>query len=125
MDGASGRRLIESVVGAYSVNAATSSPCELFHQRERNREVGFVFRASHTIIVIESGRVRDISLGTPTSAEAFRPACTLLIGEDGILIDDFLSKPAEHWTHPDPSPKIQRRGAAARLKLVSGKSVVQ
>ena len=53
-----------------------------------------------TAIEVKSGRVRDTLPGMAAFAEAFRPARTLLVGGDGIAIDDFLSKPVEHWTRP-------------------------
>ena len=53
-----------------------------------------------TAIEVESGRVRDALPGMAAFAEAFRPARLLLVGGDGIAVDDFLSKPVEHWTRP-------------------------
>ena len=101
-DGAFWGRLVESAVGAHLANAAASGACELFYWRERNREVDFVVRAGDaaTAIEVKSGRVRDTPPGMAAFAEAFRPARMLLVGGDGIAVDDFLSKPVEHWTRP-------------------------
>ena len=101
-DGAFWGRLVESAVGAHLANAAASGACDLFYWRERNREVDFVVRAGHatTAIEVKSGRARDTLPGMAAFAEAFRPARTLLVGGDGIAVDDFLSKPVEHWTRP-------------------------
>ena len=30
-------------------------------------------------------------------ADAFRPTRKLLVGGDGIAVEEFLSKPVEHW----------------------------
>ena len=101
-DGAFWGRLVESAVGAHLANAAASGACELFYWRERNREVDFVVRAGDatTAIEVKSGRARDTLPGMAAFAAAFRPARTLLVGGDGISVDDFLSKPVEHWTRP-------------------------
>ncbi len=101
-DGAFWGRLVESAVGAHLANAAASGACDLFYWRERNREVDFVVRAGDatTAIEVKSGRARDTAPGMAAFAAAFRPARMLLVGGDGIAIDDFLSKPVEYWTRP-------------------------
>ncbi len=53
-----------------------------------------------TAIEVKSGRVRDALPGMAAFAEAFRPTRALLVGGDGIAVDDFLSKPVGHWTRP-------------------------
>ena len=110
-DGAFWGRLVESAVGAHLANAAASGACELFYWRERNREVDFVVRAGDatTAIEVKSGRVRDTPPGMAAFAEAFRPARLLLVGGDGIAVDDFLSKPVGHWTRPCPPRRIRSR----------------
>jgi len=95
-------RLVESAVGTHLANAAARGACELFYWRERNREVDFVARAGKTLTAIEvkSGRRRDALPGMEAFAQAFRPARRLLVGADGIALDEFLSRPAEHWVGP-------------------------
>jgi predicted AAA+ superfamily ATPase len=92
-------RLVESAVGAHLANAAASGECELFYWRERNREVDFVVRAGRRIVAIEvkSGRARDAQPGLTAFAEAFRPARTLMVGNDEIALKDFLSRPVAEW----------------------------
>ena len=92
-------RLTESAVGAHLANAAARGVCEVFYWRERNREVDFVVRAGHTLVAIEvkSGRAPFALPGLAAFAEAFKPGRTLLVGEDGIPVEDFLLKPVEHW----------------------------
>ena len=67
--------------------------------RERNREVDFVVRAGRTVIAIEvkSGRAPGAFPGLGAFAEAFKPKRTLLVGGDGISLEEFLTKPVEHW----------------------------
>jgi hypothetical protein len=35
--------------------------------------------------------------GTTAFADAFKPRRTLLVGGDGIRLEEFLSRPIEHW----------------------------
>ena len=92
-------RLVESAVGAYLANAAATGTCEIFYWRDRNREVDFVVRAGKSLVAIEvkSTRRRDTMPGMTAFADAFRPTRKLLVGGDGIALDEFLSKPVEHW----------------------------
>ena len=92
-------RLVESAVGAHLANAAAAGSCELFYWRDRNREVDFVARAGRRVTAIEvkSGRARGTLAGMAAFDDVFRPDRKLLVGGDGIEIDEFLSKPVEHW----------------------------
>jgi len=92
-------RLVESAVGAHLANAAATGACEVFYWRERNREVDFVARAGRTVTAIEvkSGRAREAQAGMDAFAAAFKPARMLLVGGDGIALEEFLAKPVEHW----------------------------
>lgn len=92
-------RLVESAVGAHLANAAAGGTCELFYWREQSREVDFVVRAGRTVVAIEvkSGRAPDAFPGRAAFSEAFKPKRTLLVGGDGIALEEFLTKPVEHW----------------------------
>lgn len=92
-------RLVESAAGAHLANAAAAGACELFYWRERNREVDFVVRAGRAITAIEvkSGRSRDAQPGLAAFAAAFKPRRKLLVGADGIPLEEFLGAPAGHW----------------------------
>ena len=92
-------RLTESAVGAHLANAAAAGKCELFYWRERNREVDFVVRAGRKLIAIEvkSGRARDALPGMQAFNDAFKPNRLLLVGGDGIAVDEFLRMPVENW----------------------------
>ena len=92
-------RLVESAVGAHLANAAAGGACELFYWREQNREVDFVVRAGRTVVAIEvkSGRAPDTFPGLGAFAAAFKPTRTLLVGGDGISLEEFLTRPVEHW----------------------------
>ncbi|MBS0437994.1 MAG: ATP-binding protein [Proteobacteria bacterium] len=92
-------RLVESAVGAHLANAAMSGECALHYWRERNREVDFVVQARRrlTAIEVKSGRTPQVHAGTAAFADAFRPQRTLLVGGDGIALEDFLMRPVAHW----------------------------
>ena len=91
-------RLVESAVGAHLANAAAVGDCELYYWRERNREVDFVVRVGRTVTAIEvkSGRGRDTHPGLAAFAEAL-PKRKLLVGGDGIPVEEFLVEPVAHW----------------------------
>lgn len=92
-------RLVESAVGAHLANAAAAGTCELFYWRDRNHEVDFVVRAGKAITAIEvkSGRSRDTHPGLAAFGTTVRGARKLLVGGDGIPVEEFLAKPVEHW----------------------------
>jgi len=94
-------RLTESAVGAHLANAAAAGKCEVFYWRDRNREVDFVVRAGRrlTAIEVKIGRAREVLPGMQAFNEAFKPNRLLLVGEDGIAVEDFLRKPVEHWVN--------------------------
>jgi predicted AAA+ superfamily ATPase len=92
-------RLVESAVGAHLANAALTGLCDVFYWRDRNREVDFVVRAGRAVTAIEvkSGRARDVLTGLTAFAEAFKAKRKLLVGGDGIPVEEFLLQPVEHW----------------------------
>jgi len=92
-------RLIESAVGAHLVNGAASSRIEVFYRRERNREVDFVLRRGKSVTAIEvkSGSSKGILPGMLLFERAFNPQKSLLVGEGGISLEEFLSSPVESW----------------------------
>ena len=59
----------------------------------------FVARAGRAIAAIEvkSGRSRDTNPGLVAFADSFNPTRQLLVGEDGIPLEEFLLKPVGHW----------------------------
>jgi predicted AAA+ superfamily ATPase len=91
--------LTESAVGAYLANASMTGSMDLFYWRDRNREVDFVVRSVRSLFAIEvkSGKTRGAFSGLDAFSSAYKPKRTLLVGGDGIRIDEFLSNPVEHW----------------------------
>jgi predicted AAA+ superfamily ATPase len=98
-DGKFRGRLVESAVGAHLANAAACGECEVFYWREHNREVEFVLRSGRIVVALEvkSGKAPDTLPGLAAFTEAFKPTRSLLVGGDGIPLDEFLSRPVTHW----------------------------
>ncbi len=95
-------RLTESAVGAHLANAAARGLCELFYWREGNRDVDFVLRSGRVVVGIEvkSGRAALTHPGLAAFNEAFTPTRMLLVGGDGIPVEEFLSRPVTDWLQP-------------------------
>jgi predicted AAA+ superfamily ATPase len=92
-------RLIESAVGAHLANAAATGECELYYWLERGQEVDFVVKAHSrlTAIEVKSGRAPQAHPGTAAFAAAFKVRRTLLVGGDGISVEEFLNQSVSHW----------------------------
>jgi hypothetical protein len=92
-------RLVESSVGAHLVNSTRGKNIEVFYWLERNQEVDFVLRAANHVVSIEvkSGRRRERLLGMEAFSKAFRVTRQLLVGNQGIPVEEFLLTPPEHW----------------------------
>ncbi len=95
-------RLVESAVGAHLVNAAACGECEVFYWRERNREVDFVVRSGRTVVALEvkSGRAPEMLPGLDAFDAAFKPRRTLLVGGNGMALEEFLGRPVGDWLQP-------------------------
>ena len=95
-------RLVESAVGSHLANAAAVGDCELFYWRDRGQEVDFVVKVGSrlTAIEVKSGRAPQAHSGTAAFAAASNVKRTLLVGGDGVPIDEFLLKPVSHWVPP-------------------------
>jgi predicted AAA+ superfamily ATPase len=98
-DGEHWGRLVESAVGAHLANAAAMGICELFYWRERNREVDFVVRAGKRVLAVEvkSSRRREALPGMAAFVQAHASSRPVLVGGDGIAVEEFLAQPVDHW----------------------------
>lgn len=92
-------RLVESCVGAHLLNTSLGTGIEVTYWRERNLEVDFVLHRGKTTVGIEvkSGRRRGALPGMEAFAKQFKPKRQLLVGGQGIALEEFLAQPAEHW----------------------------
>jgi predicted AAA+ superfamily ATPase len=92
-------RLVESAVGAHLLNAGRAVGAEVFYWRERNHEVEFVVRFHDrlTAIEVKSGRAPEHLPGMQAFATAFRPTKSLLVGAQGLAVEEFLAMPVTDW----------------------------
>ena len=98
-DGDHWGRLVESCIGAHLLNSSFGTDISVTYWRERNHEVDFVVRRGKTAVAIEvkSGARRASLPGMEAFAKAYKPKRQLLIGGQGIPLEEFLAKPAAHW----------------------------
>lgn len=98
-DGALWGRLTESAVGSHLVNAAKGTTVQVHYWSAGNHEVDFVLSRGEKTIAIEvksAGR-RGRLPGITAFAKEFPVHKKLLVGADGIPIEDFVSESAEAW----------------------------
>ncbi len=91
-------RIVESAVGAHLFNTAASD-IRLHYWRDDSFEVDFVLQRGGRIVAIEvkSGLHRGVLRGMDEFKRRFRPHDSLLVGEGGIPLNEFLTAPAGHW----------------------------
>ena len=91
-------RIVESAVGAHLFNTATSD-IRLHYWRDGSHEVDFVLQRGARIIAIEvkSGAKRRPLGGMDEFEQRFSPRSSLLVGEGGIPLNEFLTVPAHYW----------------------------
>jgi len=92
-------RLVESAVGAHLLNSARGKEIDVFYWLDRNREVDFVLRSGKVITAIEvkSGSNRYTFPGTEAFTKAFGVRRQLLVGGQGLSLEEFLITPVEKW----------------------------
>jgi len=71
----------------------------VFYWLERNQEVDFVLQDRSNVIAVEvkTGRRRERFSGLDAFSKAFKVKRQLLVGSTGIPVEEFLTKPIEHW----------------------------
>ena len=91
-------RLVESTVGAHLFNTGMPD-ISLHYWRESPYEVDFVLEKGRRLIGIEvkSTPRGNNSDGLAVFQERFSPERTLLVGGQGIPLEEFLTQPATHW----------------------------
>jgi uncharacterized protein len=89
-------RITESAIGAHLLHGARDEGYEVYYWRDGDREVDFVVKRADklTALEVKSGRPRNAHVGLNAFHAAFKPDRMLLIGEGGIGVEEFLSKPA-------------------------------
>ena len=111
-------RIVESAVGAHLHNTAGLT-VDLHHWREGPHEIDFVLsRGTHPMgIEVKSGSGRGKRRGQEAFQERFPGARTLLVGERGVPLEEFLSRPARYWVDYEAGPP----GSANRLPGTAGR----
>ena len=91
-------RLVESAVGAHLLNSGAPE-VRLHYWRHRNREVDFVLARGPRVAAVEvkSGVRRTSASGLEEFGRRFGGAATVLAGEGGTPLAEFLSAPAREW----------------------------
>ena len=92
-------RLVESAVGSYLVNRVKGTGIEVHYWSSGNREVDFVLSRGSKAIAIEvkSTRRRTSLPGIQAMAREFELARKLLVGGDGIPLEEFVLTQPSDW----------------------------
>ena len=92
-------RLTESAAGAQLVNSSRGTTIDVHYWLNRNREVDFVLSSGKQIVAIEvkSGAHKYTVKSLEDFCEEFNVKRKLLIGGQGIPLEEFLAAPAEKW----------------------------
>lgn len=98
-DGRIWGRLVESAVGMWLVNATRGTPIRVYYWASGNREVDFVLAKGSKLVAIEvKSAYRTHRLrGIEAFAREFKVHKMLLVGGDGIPIEEFISTDPASW----------------------------
>ena len=91
-------RIVESAAGAHLCNTATPG-MGVHYWRDGLHEVDFVLKRGPHLVAIEvkSGPQRTSPRGLAMFAKRFHAQRTLIVGDGGIPLNEFLAAPAERW----------------------------
>ena len=91
-------RLVESAVGAHILNTAATN-IRTYYWREQTLEVDFVLRQGPVTVAIEvkSGQPARRLLGLDAFIRRFAPDRTMIVGEGGKPLNEFLTTPVGEW----------------------------
>jgi predicted AAA+ superfamily ATPase len=91
-------RWVESTIGMHLVTLSYYGHIQIFYWKQGDLEVDFVIKTPKKIIGIEvkSSKTRT-QKGIQAFLKTFPEASTLLVGEEGISIEDFLKTTPSFW----------------------------
>jgi len=91
-------RVVESGIGAHLVNTA-SSDVSVHYWREQALEVDFVLQRGDRVVTVEvkSQQGAGALRGLEEFQKRFSPQKSLLVGPDGIPLNEFLTVPTAEW----------------------------
>jgi predicted AAA+ superfamily ATPase len=97
-DGAWWGRLIENAVGAHLLNQLQGSSWSITYWREAAAEVDFVVAhgTDTWAVEVKSGRGDRVS-GLTAFRKRYPKSRALLVGESGVSLQEFLSRPVQEW----------------------------
>ena len=85
-------RFVESAIGAHLINASVSDGINVFYWREKNEEVDFILEKDNQLIALEVKSGKNSSAkGIAAFNKLYHPKKSLLIGGDGLTIEEFLT----------------------------------
>ena len=85
-------RFYESAIGAHLVSKAFENRFDLFYWRQGNDEVDYVIQKRDCLMAIEvKSNHEKTTTGLQVFKEKFSPKVSLIIGPEGIGVDEFLS----------------------------------
>ena len=92
-------RIVETAIGAHLVNSGLAAGVEVGWWRDSRYEVDYVLSrgGSATGIEVTSGRRKDRLPGLGALRRDHPQVRTLLVGGQGVTLEDFLSRPAGDW----------------------------
>ena len=94
-------RIVESAVGAHLYNTASSDIRVSYWRDRKSREVDFVLQRGSRVVAVEvkSGPRKGPLRGMEAFAQEFgsRLRGSLLVGDGGIPLNEFLTTPAQQW----------------------------
>ncbi|NIR51761.1 ATP-binding protein [candidate division KSB1 bacterium] len=92
-------RLVETAVGAHLINSALGTGIDVYYWRDRNREVDLVLQRADQLLAVEvkSGLTKGRIEGLNAFKQKFPKAQLLLVGGDGIPLEELLQRDIKHW----------------------------
>ena len=92
-------RIIETAVGATLVNGVMGRDIHVYYWAAGNLEVDYVLQRGKDVVAIEvkSGRLKTTLSGMTAFSKAVRVKKALLVGAQGIPLEDFLEADPAAW----------------------------
>ena len=102
-------RLVESAVGAHLLNTGTPDH-RLYYWRENGSEVDFILERGRRIVAFEvkSSARRARTSGLQRFTERFDVVESVVVGEGGVPLSEFLATPAREWFEQPMTYLVER-----------------
>ncbi len=91
--------IVESAVGAHLVNSAHLDT-RVYYWRDGSDEVDFILKRGPCLVAVQvkSGRKSKSLKGMKAFRRKFKPMRSIVVGDQGVPLGEFLSAPVRHWT---------------------------